>query len=214
MARRQTTGSACLAAALGRLTRTPANTTSTRFFRNSPILTGATPRCRAAIHDAMRFWLARGVDGFRVDALDMLLENPDLPDNPPNPNFDPSGPLDAAVFQVHNRSQPGVHQHIAALRSVCGEFGDRVLLGEVYTSPEELGSILRHSWAARTESAPESAALEPTLGRRGDCQLYHAILGHGLAARLAKLGLGQSRFPSSGQPSQRKTSFAWRRCSY
>lgn len=92
------------------------------------------------MHDAMRFWLVRGVDGFRVDAADMLLENPRLPDNPPDPNFDPDGPLDGAVFQVHNRSQPGVHEHVAALRHMCGEFDDRVLLGEVYTSPENLAS--------------------------------------------------------------------------
>lgn len=108
------------------------------FLPQQPDLNWRNSGVSTAIHDAMRFWLARGVDGFRIDALDMLLENAGLPDNPPNPNFDPSGALDQAVFQVHNRSQPGVHQHVAALRSVCGEFDDRVLLGEVYASPEEL----------------------------------------------------------------------------
>jgi alpha-glucosidase len=108
------------------------------FLPEQPDLNWRNPEVPAAMQDAMRFWLARGVDGFRVDAVDMLLENPDLPDNPPNPSFDPSGPLDAAVFQVYNRNQPGVHQHIAALRNVCSEFPECVLLGEAYTSPEEL----------------------------------------------------------------------------
>ena len=108
------------------------------FLPQQPDLNWRNPEVPTAMHDHMRFWLARGVDGFRVDAVDMLLENPDLPDNPTNPDFDASGPLDAAVFPVYNRNQPGVHQHIAALRSVCREFDDRVLLGEVYTSPEEL----------------------------------------------------------------------------
>jgi alpha-glucosidase len=112
------------------------------FLPQQPDLNWRNPEVSAAIYDAMRCWLARGVDGFRIDAVDMLLENADLPDNPPNPHFDPSGPLDAAVFQVHNRNQPGVHQHIAALRSVCDEFGERVLLGEVYTSPEDLARYI------------------------------------------------------------------------
>lgn len=110
------------------------------FLPQQPDLNWRNPAVRAAIHDAMRFWLDRGVDGFRVDAVDMLLEHPDLPDNPPNPGFDPSGPPDAAVFQVHNRSQPGLHEEIAALRRLCGEYGDRVLIGEVYTSLENLAS--------------------------------------------------------------------------
>jgi alpha-glucosidase len=110
------------------------------FLPQQPDLNWREPAVPTAIHDAMRFWLARGVDGFHVDAVDMLLENPDLPDNPPNPSFDPNGPPDAAVFQVHNRSQPGVHECIAALRRVCSEFGDRVLLGEVYTSLDNLVS--------------------------------------------------------------------------
>ena len=108
------------------------------FLAQQPDLNWRNPEVPTAMHDAMRFWLARGVDGFRVDAVDMLLKDPDFPDNPPNPDFDPSGPLDAAVFPVYNRNQPGVHEHIAAFRRVCGEFGDRVLLGEIYTSPEQI----------------------------------------------------------------------------
>ena len=110
------------------------------FLPEQPDLNWRNPAVRAAIHEAMRFWLARGVDGFRVDAIDMLLEHPERPDNPPDPRFDPDGPPDAAVFQVHNRSQPGLHRLIAALRRLCDEFGDRVLIGEAYTSLENLAS--------------------------------------------------------------------------
>jgi len=119
------------------------------FLPQQPDLNWRNPAVRTAMHDAMRFWLARGVDGFRVDAVDMLLENPDLPDNPPNPRFEPGGPPDAAVFQAHNRSQPGLHEHIAALRRICDEFGDRVLIGEVYTSLDNLVSY--YGTSARPE---------------------------------------------------------------
>jgi alpha-glucosidase len=62
------------------------------FLPQQPDLNWRNPAVRAAIHDAMRFWLERGVDGFRVDAVDMLLENPDLPDNPPKPTSGPQAP--------------------------------------------------------------------------------------------------------------------------
>jgi alpha-glucosidase len=56
------------------------------FLPQQPDLNWWNPDVRTAVHDAMRFWLERGVDGFRVDAVDMLLENPALPDNPPRPS--------------------------------------------------------------------------------------------------------------------------------
>ena len=108
------------------------------FLKEQPDLNWRNPAVVQAMHDNMRFWLRRGVDGFRLDALDMLLENPDLPDNPPNPNFDPKGALDAVVLHVHTRSQSGLHELVAGLRRVCDEFPDRVLLGEMYTSVENM----------------------------------------------------------------------------
>ena len=55
------------AAAPGSWTRRPGSTTTTPFSKSSPISTGATRKCGGAMHDVLRFWLDRGVDGFRVD---------------------------------------------------------------------------------------------------------------------------------------------------
>jgi alpha-glucosidase len=50
-------------------------------WRNSPV--------QAAMFDTLRFWLARGVDGFRIDVLSLLVEDNQLRDNPPNPHYRP-----------------------------------------------------------------------------------------------------------------------------
>ena len=108
------------------------------FMPQQPDLNWRNPQVVEAMHENMRFWLRRGVDGFRLDALDMLLENPDLPDNPPNPDFNPNAALDSAVLHVHTRSQEGIHELIAGLRQVSDEFDQRVLLGEMYTSAQNM----------------------------------------------------------------------------
>ena len=108
------------------------------FMPEQPDLNWRNPQVVEAMHDNLRFWLKRGIDGFRLDALDMLLEDANLPDNPPNPDFDPSGALDQAVIQKYTRNQPGIHDLIAGMRKVCDEYPERVLLGEIYVSAEEM----------------------------------------------------------------------------
>lgn len=95
---------------------------------------------RQAIYDAMRFWLDRGVDGFRVDALDLLIKGEGFPDNPPNSNFaadGDSGP-DDALLPEHTRDQPEVHQIVAEMRRIVDEYDDRILLGELYLPLEKI----------------------------------------------------------------------------
>jgi alpha-glucosidase len=108
------------------------------FLPEQADLNWRSPEIRQAMHETIRCWLARGVGGLRIDAMDMLLEHERLPDNPPNPNFDPSGPADAAVIQQFTRDQPELHAIIAGFRRVAEEFPGTVLLGEAYMSAERL----------------------------------------------------------------------------
>ena len=55
------------------------------FLRQQPDLNWRNPEVRGAMFDAMRFWLDRGVDGFRVDVLWLLIKDDQFRDNPPNP---------------------------------------------------------------------------------------------------------------------------------
>src|SRR3954471_17332999 len=57
------------------------------YLREQPDLNWRNPDVRAAMLDVLRFWLERGVDGFRVDAIHHLFEDEHLRDNPPNPDW-------------------------------------------------------------------------------------------------------------------------------
>jgi alpha-glucosidase len=107
------------------------------FLKEQPDLNWRNPEVRAAIYDAMRFWLKRGVDGFRMDVLWLLIKDEFFRDNPPNPGY--AGGQDLSrVLPVHNADQPETHEIVAAMRAVVEAFGDRVLIGEIYLPLSEL----------------------------------------------------------------------------
>src|SRR6266478_5413984 len=108
------------------------------FLVAQPDLNWRNPAVRAAMHEVMRFWLKRGVDGFRVDVICHLLKDDQFRENPPNPAFRPGQPPDHAVIPVHTTDQPEVHEVIAGLRRVVDEFPDRVLIGEIYLPIDRL----------------------------------------------------------------------------
>ena len=53
------------------------------FYPEQPDLDWRNPEVIAAMQDVLRFWLDRGVDGYRIDAIDRLLKDPQLRDDPP-----------------------------------------------------------------------------------------------------------------------------------
>jgi alpha-glucosidase len=93
---------------------------------------------RQAIHDVMRFWLRKGVDGFRVDVIWHLIKDAEFRDNPPNPAFREGRPPHERILPVHSTDQAEVHDVIAGMRRVMDEFDSRVLIGEIYLPPERL----------------------------------------------------------------------------
>jgi alpha-glucosidase len=110
------------------------------FLPEQPDLNWSNPEVRAAMHDVLRFWMKRGVDGFRVDVIWHLAKDMSLPDNPPNPGWAPGQPEINRFLQVHSADQPEVHRYIAEMRRVLEEFDDRVLIGEIYLPLERLVS--------------------------------------------------------------------------
>jgi alpha-glucosidase len=109
------------------------------FLESQPDLNWRNPEVQAAVFDAMRFWLGRGVDGFRVDAASWLIKDDQFRDNPPNPNYNPEkdGP-DQQVVPLYTWDQPGVHELIADMRRVVDEFDDRLLIGELVLPIEKI----------------------------------------------------------------------------
>lgn len=108
------------------------------FLREQPDLNWRNPQVRAAMYDVMRFWLRRGVDGFRIDVVSHLIKDAAFRDNPPNPAWTGVGPDIVRLTQTHSADQPEVQEIVAEMRQVVDEFDDRVLIGEVYLPLERL----------------------------------------------------------------------------
>ncbi|HWH24226.1 MAG TPA: alpha-amylase family glycosyl hydrolase, partial [Candidatus Limnocylindria bacterium] len=102
------------------------------FLREQPDLDWTNPRVRAEMHDVMRFWLRRGIDGFRIDVLWMLAKRPELEQLPVGERMGPPGPTN------YWRDEPEIHDIVAELRAVADEFDDRLLVGELYQDVERL----------------------------------------------------------------------------
>jgi alpha-glucosidase len=108
------------------------------FLPRQPDLNWRNPQVRAAIYDVMRFWLRRGVDGFRVDVIWHLIKDEAFRDNPPNPAFRPDEPPHHAQVPLYTTDRPEVHVVISEMRRVIEEFADRLLIGEIYLPLERL----------------------------------------------------------------------------
>jgi alpha-glucosidase len=108
------------------------------FLAAQPDLNWRNPAVSRAIHDVMRFWLARGVDGFRVDAIWHLIKDERFRDNPANPDYRSGQPPHHALTPLYSADRPEVHDVIAGMRRAADEFGERVLIGEIYLPIERL----------------------------------------------------------------------------
>ena len=108
------------------------------FLAAQPDLNWRNRQVRAAMYDVMRFWLRRGVDGFRVDVIWHLIKDDQFRNNPPNPEFRAGDPPNHAVVPLYTADRPEVHDVIAEMRRVVNELPDRVLIGEIYLPVERL----------------------------------------------------------------------------
>ncbi len=108
------------------------------FLRSQPDLNWRNSDVRQAIHDVMRFWLRRGVDGFRVDVMWHLIKDEHLRDNPPNPDFVQGQQPYQQSIPRYSTDRPEAHDVVAELRQVIEEFDDRVLIGEIYLPMQKL----------------------------------------------------------------------------
>jgi alpha-glucosidase len=73
------------------------------------------------MHDVLRFWLDRGVDGFRLDAIAKIAKDPELRDN-------------TGAARRHDEDWDTIHEHLRGIRRVVDEYEDRMIVGEVALS--------------------------------------------------------------------------------
>jgi alpha-glucosidase len=112
------------------------------FFPEQADLNWRNPDVRIEMSDALRFWRGRGVDGFRLDALDHLLKDPELRDDPVA-TARPVLPLEeqyGTLAHTHSSNAPDIGDALRTIREAVGD--DAALIGEVYLPSDELGPYL------------------------------------------------------------------------
>ncbi len=91
--------------------------------------------------DAVRFWFRRGIDGFRVDAIDCLFEDPQMRDNPTTGQTRADGMPEQQY--LYTSALPENHEAFKQLRDIAKEYGaGRVLIGETY--PPKVDDLLAY----------------------------------------------------------------------
>lgn len=110
------------------------------FLRQQADLNWRNPRLREEIHDIMRFWMERGVDGFRLDVANYYVKDDQLQDNshvfvavqpmPGNPSKTLSIPMLREVYD-HTVDQPETHHALRGMRRVIDEKPGRMMVGEI-----------------------------------------------------------------------------------
>ena len=119
------------------------------FLSSQPDLNFHNPAVREATLDNVRFWLDRGVDGLRLDAINFCFHDAQLRDNPPKPEelrtgrgFSPDNPY---AFQYHwyNNTQPENLAFLEELRALLDRYPDATTLGEI-SSEDSLATMAEY----------------------------------------------------------------------
>ena len=107
------------------------------FLEQQPDLNWRNSAVRAAMFDVLRFWLDRGVDGFRIDVANFILKDPLLRDNPPNSSnklvHKSRGDYDSQLH-IYDKAHPDVHGVLRELRTLLDSYdgqAPRVAIGEL-----------------------------------------------------------------------------------
>src|SRR5690606_30440861 len=88
--------------------------------------------------EVMRFWLDKGVDGFRVDVMWHMIKDKHFRDNPPNPEYSEKQKPYRHLIPAYSTNQQGVHDVVRMMRKVTDEYENRVIVGEIYLPIKEL----------------------------------------------------------------------------
>lgn len=108
------------------------------FLKQQPDLNWRNPQVKKAMFNEMRFWLDKGVDGFRVDVMWHLIKDDQFRDNPPNPDYNQHMSTYDALLPVYSTDQAEVHEIVEEMRQVIDEYKERLLIGEIYLPLDKL----------------------------------------------------------------------------
>ncbi len=140
------------------------------FLSSQPDLNFRCEAVQEAILETARFWLDKGVDGFRLDVANFYYCDAQLRDNPPAGNA-PAARPHRSQHHLYDRSQPETLDFLARLRAVTDEYEGRMMVAEVDSTDPEGRSIEYTDGPTRLHTAYSfsflhSPALSPALVRR------------------------------------------------
>jgi len=102
------------------------------FLKEQPDLNWRNPEVQQAMLQQMRFWLDKGVDGFRVDVMWHMMKDDQFRDNPANPNYQQHMSTYDRLMPVYSTDQPEVHEIVKMMRQLLDEYNERMMIGEIY----------------------------------------------------------------------------------
>lgn len=108
-----------------------------QFDPQQPELNYRHPDVLPAMLNNMRFWLDKGVDGFRVDVINLMIKDAEFRDEPENPAWNGVEPFQR-LQHSYTQNVPGIHELIRQMRAVLDEYDDRMMVGEIYLPSREL----------------------------------------------------------------------------
>jgi alpha-glucosidase len=112
------------------------------FLPEQPDLNWRNPEVERAMFDVLRFWLDRGVDGFRMDVLWYLIKDAQFRDNPANPAFDPArDPPHLILDPLYSADRPETLDIVRRMRALLDSYaGERVMVAETYLPIKRLAA--------------------------------------------------------------------------
>ena len=109
------------------------------FLKQQPDLNWRNPEVQHAMLNVLRFWLDRGVDGFRVDVIWHIVKDDHFRDNLPDPSYKPdAGAKSANCSPPTTPIAPKSTTSLARMRKVLDEYGERMMVGEIYLPLERM----------------------------------------------------------------------------
>ena len=138
------------------------------FLIEQPDLNFHSGEVQQAILDVARFWLDRGVDGFRLDVANYYFHDAALTDNPPADYGKPPGWTYLYQQHLHDKSQPQTLDFLKRLRAVTDEYSDRMMLGEI-GDDDPLARQLEYAAPGLLHTAYSFHLLD---GRKGSAALF------------------------------------------
>jgi alpha-glucosidase len=133
------------------------------FLPQQPDLNWRNPEVRRAMYDAMLFWLDKGVDGFRMDVLWLLIKDDHFRDNPVNPDWQPGTSSFGRYLPLYTADRPETHAIVAEMRHLLDSYpGNRLLIGEIYLPIRELVRYYGSSAPAPTSARHDMTGVAMT----------------------------------------------------